>query len=102
MWRCSGQHWVNAAFVWSIAGLAVGVIGELGASDAQEEAQRVSAAPMVSTGRLQFAGEGGSLALRSGAVTIELKRLDIAGIDQRAFGDSEETSLSMAAAVHAK
>jgi hypothetical protein len=102
MWRCSGQHWLNAAFAWSIAGLAVGVIGELGAFDTGEEAERFYAAPALSAARLNFAGEGGSLALRSGIVSIELKRLDIAGIDQRAFGDSEEAALSMASPVHAK
>ena len=102
MWRCSGQHWLNMAFAWSLAGLAVGVIGELSALEAVEEAEFSPTVTAVSAARLNFASEGAAIALRTGAVSIELKRLDLAGIDALAFGDGEETSLSMVSPAHAR
>jgi hypothetical protein len=95
MWRCSGQHWLNTAFAWSLAGLAIGVIGELSALDAAEKAELGTTVTAMSAPRLNFAGEGAAMALKTGAVSIEIKKLDLAGIDAHSFGDGDETSLSM-------
>lgn len=95
MWRCSGQHWLNTAFVWSVAGLTIGLLGEMHATDYVEE---VMEAPFSTANayRLNFASQGAASALKSGAVSIELKGLDLAGIDPLAFGDTDESTISMA------